>query len=77
MQSAQDLGVVGDGNSPRSSEAFHAEPYYQGPKPLFSVDGNGTFTVNPSVPMDNHNLVATDDVNNREVLRDLQELIYE
>ena len=77
LQSAQDLGVVGEGINPRSSEAFNAEPYYQGPKPLYSVDGAGTFTVNPSVPMDNHNLVATDDVNNREVLRDLQELIYE
>ena len=76
LQSAQGLGVVGDGNNPRSNGAFDAGPFYQGPKPFISMDREGALILNPSVPLDNHNLVATDDLNNQEVLVDLQELIY-
>ncbi|MDJ0376910.1 hypothetical protein [Cryobacterium sp. PH31-L1] len=76
LQVAQGTGAVGDGNNPRSSDAFQAGAFYEGPKPAYTVDGDGTLIWHPTVLMDNHNLVATDNVNNREVVRDLQELIY-
>ena len=76
LQVAQGTGAVGEGNNPRSSDAFQAGAFYEGPKPAYTVDGDGTLIWHPTVLMDNHNLVATDDKNNRDVLVDLEELIY-
>ena len=64
LQAGQGLGLVGDGNNPRSSDAFDSGLYYEGPKWY------------PSVLVDNHNLVATDGPQNIKVLRDLEKWMY-
>ncbi|SDN39169.1 hypothetical protein SAMN05216368_105125 [Cryobacterium flavum] len=64
LQVAQGTGGVGDGNNPRSSDAFDSGPYYEGPKWY------------PTVMVDNHSLVATDDPRNNKVLRDLEKWMY-
>ncbi|WP_129590357.1 hypothetical protein [Cryobacterium aureum] len=76
LQVAQGTGAVGDGNNPRSSDAFEAGTFYEGPKPAYTVDGDGTLIWHPTVLMDNHNLVATGDRDNIDVLKDLERWIY-
>lgn len=61
LQTGQDLGAVWDGNNPRSHPAFDHGDYYVGP------DGMND--------MDEHNLIASDDRDNRDALRDMAELV--
>jgi hypothetical protein len=76
LQVAQGAGVVGDGNNPRSSEAFEVGEYYQGPDPLMTRDWSGRMVPDPGVLLDNHNLVATDRGANESVLKDIQKELY-
>jgi hypothetical protein len=76
LQIAQGSGVVGGGNNPRFSDAFDYGAFYQGPEPTYTKDWQGAPILDFKVLMDNHNRVATDDVNNDDVLVDLEELMY-
>lgn len=84
LQTGQDLGVVWDGNNPRSNPAFEHDDYYVGPNDEVldrADDGSlGRPTVNIpkdyfAVLTDNHNLIATDDPANKTALQDLQKLL--
>jgi hypothetical protein len=77
LQVAQGTGVVGDGNNPRSSEAFEVGQYYQGPDPVMTRDWSGRMVPDSGVLLDNHNLVATDRGANQKVLRDIERGMYE
>jgi hypothetical protein len=56
------MAAVWDGDTPRSDPAFDRGPYYDGTD-FLSLVGN-------------HNLVAADSPENRDVLRDLKKEIY-
>lgn len=77
LQVAQSTGAVGEGNNPRSSEAFEVGAYYVGPDPVTARDSSGQEVLDWGVLLDNHNLVATDREPNRKVLMDIQKGMYE
>jgi hypothetical protein len=73
LQAAQSTGVVGEGNNPRSNDAFDVGPYYEGPDPVYTQGWSGLKVPDPGVLLENHNLVATDRGVNRQVLDDIEE----
>ncbi len=86
LQTGQDLGVVWDGNNPRSNPAFEHDDYYVGPNDqvLDRADNGSLGRPTVSVPKDyfvvlteNHNLIATDDPANERALRHMRKLVSE
>lgn len=85
LQTGQDLGAVWDGNNPRSHPAFEHGDYYVGPEDEVldqaSVGNSGGYPsiyIPPDsvrVLMENHDLIASDDPDNRDALRDMAELV--
>ncbi|MEZ3162246.1 hypothetical protein AB1K54_17165 [Microbacterium sp. BWT-B31] len=81
LQSGQGLGVVWDGNNPRTNPAFEHGEYYRGPDdkyldpvtvhtmdgPVTTYDGRAL-----GVLVDNHNLITQNTPSNFRVLFDLQ-----
>ncbi|WP_141916032.1 hypothetical protein [Klugiella xanthotipulae] len=75
LQSAQQQGYVWKGNNPRRHPGFVSFPYYEGSDDEVLEDNSIPGVVDRlKVLMDNHNLIATDSKDNREVLEDLVEL---
>ncbi|WEK61808.1 MAG: hypothetical protein P0Y60_03380 [Candidatus Microbacterium colombiense] len=86
LQTGQDLGVVWDGNTPRSNPAFEHGDYYVGPddEVLDRADNGSLGRPTVGLPSDyfevlteNHNLIATDDPANRDALQDMRKLVKE
>jgi hypothetical protein len=84
LQTGQDLGVVWDGNNPRSNRAFEHGDYYLGPNDevLDRADNGSLGRPTVSVPKDyfavlteNHNLIATDDPANAKALYKMRRLL--
>lgn len=85
LQTGQDLGAVWDGNNPRSHPAFEHGDYYVGPDDevlddvsVGNAGGYPSIYIPPNlvdVLMNNHNLIASDDQDNRDALRDMADLV--
>lgn len=84
LQEGQHMGIVWDGNNPRSHPAFQHGGYYVGPEDevLDRADsrslGRPTVSVPPGyfdVLTENHTLIATDDPANEKALRDMRRLV--
>lgn len=86
LQTAQDLGLVWDGNTPRKNPAFTHGDYYTGPdddildsaSAATTPGGYGTPAVDLrslSVLMKNHNLIATTKSTNKNALEDMAKLV--
>ena len=85
LQTGQDLGAVWDGNNPRSHPAFEHGDYYVGPDDevldqvsVGNAGGYPSIYIPPDlvgVLTDNHNLIASDDQDNRDALRDMVDLV--
>ncbi|WP_135119026.1 hypothetical protein [Orlajensenia leifsoniae] len=72
LQIGQSTGLVGDGNTPRAEgSGFEHDPYYEGPRPITIQTMDGPVT-DFGAAMDNHNLVASDDLANRKLLLQLR-----
>ncbi|MCK2035385.1 hypothetical protein KZC51_04470 [Microbacterium sp. SSW1-49] len=86
LQAGQDLGVVWDGNTPRSDPVFDHDDYYVGPNDevLDRADNGSLGRPTINIPKDyfavlteNHNLIATDDPANERALRQMRKLVSE
>lgn len=77
LQAAQRTGIVGDGNDPRLNPAFNHGPYYHAPGHIsvYNTDGQPE-QANPLNWVADHNLVGTNNPDNRQVVVDVAREIY-
>ncbi|MFK3676977.1 hypothetical protein ACI2IP_04565 [Microbacterium sp. NPDC090218] len=84
LQEGQHMGIVWGGNNPRSHPAFEHGGYYVGPEDDVLDRAENRSLGRPTIGlpfdyfrvlMENHNLIATDDPENDDALRDMEELV--
>ncbi|WZH35748.1 MAG: hypothetical protein PIR02_13335 [Microbacterium enclense] len=74
LMHAQSKGVVWDGKNPRSNDAFAHGPFYVGPDDA-ELDGRFVDGDEWGILMDNHNLIASNNDDNKQALEDLRTLV--